>query len=357
MSGFFLIQIIFMKKYFIVCFSLLIGISCKQENTQKTISPKDSETFNLVGNVKNMMEEIAIHNDSGKMVQKYISLTFDKNQKLVLKKIMNDAHETLEEIRYEGLDQMINKKQFHLQKVVLETQYQWNSRKQLILEIKKNSKDSIVEKSEFLYEHGYLVKEIYQNFASKNNTTTHFERDKNGNILKESFENPTGQIKSVKKYTYDEQNNKIQETQLGADQEIIYNLILVYNENNLIISEKYFDATGQTIQQIEKEYDINSNIVKQSIQEQSDHIIENCIYNEKKKIIEYAIVVNGEITQTTNYTYDDFGNEIEMIDKTPQEQSVTRYQYKYDAKGNWTLKQEIQPDGTKVILTRTIEYN
>ena len=346
-----------MKKYFIVCFAFLMGISCKQENTQKTISPKDSETFNLVGNVKNMTEEIAIHNDtSAKVVQKYITLVFDKNQKLVLKKIMNDAHETLEEIRYDGLNQMINKKQFYLQKVVLETQYQWNSRKQLVLEIKKNSEDSIVEKSEFLYEHGYLVEEIYQNFASKNYTTTHFERDKNGNILKERFENPTGQIKAIKQYTYDEQNNKIQETQLGAEQEIIYNLIVVYNENNLVISEKYFDATGQIIQQIEKEYDLNSNIVKLSIQEQTDHIIENCIYNEKKKIIEYAIVVNGEITQTTNYTYDDFGNEIEIIEKTPQEQSVTRYQYKYDTKGNWTFKQEIQPDGTKVNFTRTIEY-
>jgi len=347
-----------MKRFFAVLFAVVFIMSCKQENAKKTIDPKDSETFDLVGNIKNVTEEMSVYEDStGKMVQKYIELVFDENQKIIAKKTMNASKELLEEIGYDGLNQMIYKKQFHLNEVVFETQYQWNSRKQLTLEIKKNEVDAIVEKTEFQYELGFLVKEIYQNFASKNNSTTTFERDEKGNIQEEIYENPTGKIKSKKKYVYDEKNNKIQETQIDQNGQEIYQLTIAYNEENLPISEKYVDANGTLLQQYLKEYDRNQNIVKTvSVQGEIETVVENYIHDTNNKLLEYESIVNGEKIQTVTYTYDDKGNEIEIVEKTNQDQMVTQFQYEYDVKGNWILKKVTQPNGKKLEFARTLDY-
>lgn len=339
-------------------FLVFVLVNCKQENTKKTIEPKDTETFELIGNVKSVQEEISISTDSlNNLIQKYIEYVFDENQKIMYQKTFNASRELVEEIQYNGLSQMILKKQFISNELVYSRHFQWNSRKQLVSEIKKNKMDSITEKTEFEYELGFLKTETYQNFGTKNNTITRFERNEKGLVLEEIFESPKGVVKSIKKFVYDEKQNKISETQLNSDNQIIYSLFITYNEENLPVLEKYYDANGQVIQQYAKEYDVHQNVIKStSIQTNVEAVVENYIYDSNKKLLEFESIVNNEKIQTTTFNYDEKGNQIAIQEKNLQGTYITQFQYEYDAKGNWTFKKEIQSNGTVLEFKRTINY-
>ena len=71
-------------------------------------------------------------------------------------------------------------------------------------------------------------------------------------------------------------------------------------------------------------------------------------------------VIKGEIETTSNYTYNDHGHLIQVVNKENRKEGVLVKNHQhirtYDKRGNWTTKVEMENGLVRQVLFRKLEY-
>ena len=166
--------------------------------------------------------------------------------------------------------------------------------------------------SEFFYdENNKLIKEISTE-PSGTTTVTEYQNDL---IIKQQRTNKDGKIISDSEYQYDDKGNILQQTLLIVDQQSSYKY--TYDEDGNQLTETYKKGDSTTV--AEKTYYKNSKIMKSAIQKYYSHEgaepeIQNEFYYTNRGDKLKTIIYSDGIIYTTDYTYDNAGNTVKIID-------------------------------------------
>ncbi len=212
--------------------------------------------------------------------------------------------------------------------------------------------------SEFFYdENNKLIKEISTE-PSGTTTVTEYQNDL---IIKQQRTNKDDRVISDSEYQYDDKGNILQQTLLIVDQQSSYKY--TYDEDGNQLTETYKKGDSTTV--TEKTYYKNSKIMKSAIQKYYSHEgaepeTQNEFYftnrGDKLKTIIY---IDGKI-YTTDYTYDNAGNTVKIIDCWERaggdgEETIVTTTYTYDSYGNMLSSTDTYSNGdvTKSIFEYT----
>lgn len=198
--------------------------------------------------------------------------------------------------------------------------------------------------SEFFYdEDNKLIKEITTE-PSGITTVTEYQ---NGLIIKQQRTNKDGEIISGSEYQYDDKGNILQQDLLIVDQQSSYKY--TYDEDGNQLTETYKKGDSTTVR--EKTYYENSNIMKSAIQKYYSHDgaepeIQNEFYYTNRGDKLKTIIYSDGVIYTTDYTYDNAGNAVKIIDCWEREGDETM-----------TITTTQTHDDYGNILTMTEAYN
>ena len=198
--------------------------------------------------------------------------------------------------------------------------------------------------SEFFYdENNKLIKEI----STEPNGTTTVTEYQNGLIIKQQRTNKDGEIISGSEYQYDDKGNILQQDLLIVDQQSSYKY--TYDKDGNQLTETYKKGNSTTVR--EKTYYENSNIMKSAIQkyysyEGAEPEIQNEFYYTNRGDKLKTIIYSDGVIYTTDYTYDNAGDTVKIIDCWEREGDETM-----------TITTTQTHDDYGNILTMTEAYN
>ena len=198
--------------------------------------------------------------------------------------------------------------------------------------------------SEFFYdENNKLIKEI----STEPNGTTTVTEYQNDLIIKQQRTNKDGEIISGSEYQYDDKGNILQQDLLIVDQQSSYKY--TYDEGGNQLTETYKKGNSTTVR--EKTYYENSNIMKSAIQKYYSHDgaepeIQNEFYYTNRGDKLKTIIYSDGVIYTTDYTYDNAGDTVKIIDCWEREGGETT-----------TITTTQTHDDYGNILTMTEAYN
>ncbi|MCW3124569.1 MAG: hypothetical protein JWO03_227 [Bacteroidetes bacterium] len=149
--------------------------------------------------------------------------------------------------------------------------------------------------------------------------------------------NESGNMVLKVKYKYDVRHNKIEEA--------LYNM--PGERSNSKTTYKY-DNKGNNIERLVANNN-DSQIISKTI----------FTYDSKGYIKDESVIVDDTISSKMTYLYDTLGNRTAVDAYCPGEGEVSykeRYEYKYDAKGNWIYMKQYRDDSLMNICLRDIVY-
>ncbi len=200
--------------------------------------------------------------------------------------------------------------------------------------------------SEFFYdENNKLIKEISTEPGGVT-TVTEYENDL---IIKQQRTNKDGRVILDSEYQYDDRGNILQQNQLIVDQQSSYKYTYDENGNQLTVTYRKGDSTTVT----EKTYYENSNVVKSAIQKYYSHDgaepeTQNEFYYTNRGDKLKTIIYSDGIIYTTDYTYDNAGNAVKIInrwERTGGETTTITTTQTHDDYGNILTTKEAYNNG------------
>lgn len=168
-------------------------------------------------------------------------------------------------------------------------------------------------------------------------------------------------------YKYDKQNQLIEEEYIVAKNRagfISSFTTYKYKENECIKYDFVFDSIQGNYIFNHKEFikkDKNGNNIETLYQDKDDkyYLQEHKKYDKNNNCIK-TTVNERRFGADENYSYDDIYNEKnDIISSTYKKNNIeitTKYQYKYDKYGNWTVKKVINQEGDGSYFERLISY-
>jgi hypothetical protein len=164
-------------------------------------------------------------------------------------------------------------------------------------------------------------------------------------------------IEVIKRYTYDDQNRLLKINPSEYSTKSVYSKTFLYEKNELK-RETTFENEKE-VSCIEYYYSSqkDSSLLTNKITE----YVQKNIYSKDGKIIETNVEwLRYPPATTTFYNYDDKGNEIERKTQNQTgnniDNSLTKLNYEYDSKGNWTKKSMEENGELQTTSTRKIYY-
>lgn len=186
-------------------------------------------------------------------------------------------------------------------------------------------------KSEYFYDdHNLCIKEIFY----ENNVPLawfEYEYDTNGYLIKKTcFSYADGKIESWNEYTYDENGNEILriDHSLDANTEDIWTK--EYNEHGDLIKNTMVRAGISYFNETTYEYLYNDNgIIVEMTCYENGVIDKHSTYNDNGVTITDASYDEGIISESTEHSYDKYGNEIKRTKYDANGEIVEWTQYEY----------------------------
>lgn len=193
---------------------------------------------------------------------------------------------------------------------------------------------------------------------------------------------------SYTSYTYNQNDTLTIETSYDSEGEISEKSVFSYDEKGRVSQVVIFNNTDNLTGSRLYEYDDKSNtatvcaysprgrLLNKAVtkMDKNDHPTEFKLYNESNQLVNFRqethdksgklnrlTILNPEdqtVMMVVAFSYDKQGNLVlqEGLDGNGEAFIPCRYEYQFDAKGNWTQKIEYEGESPKSVTERQIEY-
>lgn len=220
------------------------------------------------------------------------------------------------------------------------------------------------KKREFFIDHDRYItfneignKTEEKNYSSEGNFLSNWEYKYNdkGLIRKISRFEPVGTLSINEVYEYDD--NLIVEYRLLVDTGKIDKTIYKLNENGNVVEETHHNFDSSVFKKI-YEYDNKGNLTTELTYSDGKPAGKTIYVNNDTGdvIADVNYYPDGSFLWKSTYVYDDKHNLIEFKRSVSGVDTIKKYEYTYDSRGNWIKKIEFKDDFAMYILERTIVY-
>ncbi len=296
----------------------------------------------------------------------------------------NDTPYNKELYKYDNKDNLLEKQVFDYEDSIYYIRYKTT--------YKYNEKRQLIEMGGFDYNGNYSIDETYKYDGYGNKVEVNefksdgslesksiFKYDEKGKRLEKNEYHSDGKLCYKLSYFYDYKNNLIEENVYYSSDKrdekgnVIPQKIYVggiftrdekktfkYDKNGNKIESTFYDRNGNIAYKYYYIYDKNGNEIVQNGYSTTDSLPFKCTsqkYDKHGNLIEkdeYIQKGKSNLQYKITYTYDLFGNEIEVQD-TDHDKKYT-YKFNYDIQRNWTNKTGYNKDEKFFTKQREIEY-
>ena len=204
---------------------------------------------------------------------------------------------------------------------------------------------------------GFLVRKDLFNPEGTPAGTYIYEYNAGHLLTKETKYTPTDNIDKVYTYSYNAHHQLETQTTHTALGNVEYLDKFTHPSPTLSVQE-CADAAGNPLYKWEYEYDAHNNMTRKTWYAFGNIVFNTFVYNDKNQLTEQTELTDSGATTRWQYTYDAQGNATSEVCTYPDgEQNTNLFEYEYDKRNNWTVKQ-VSGNGVPLYrVERTIEYN
>lgn len=242
----------------------------------------------------------------------------------------------------------------------------YDSNNNCLESISYDSDGNITDSSEYEFDdNGNEIKETYVSTFEYDGTSMTFKGvfeyeydDKNRKTKQTIYDEDGTTVTNIYEYAYDSAGNQITETQYNADGSILSVTNKEYDSDNNLMKDTASGVDGTEFMSQEYEYDDRGNMVKKTSNYYnlgSNSLVEY-EYDADDRLVKQTSYSNGAIECISSMEYDDYGNNIKIIDYNSDEtlSSIVEYDY-IELQDYLASKESIDKQELEIVNTEPLE--
>lgn len=173
--------------------------------------------------------------------------------------------------------------------------------------------DAVLEKREYEYENGNMIKELVYDASGDLQTYYSYEYDEDGNLLSRETYNADDELQLRSTYEYDGKGNKTAWSVYSGSGALFSTTEYFYTDGNFTRAETYTPA-GDLDVVFSNEYNDDGNVVKSTQMEPDESVIEfrTYAYEDGFLVEEVLNRANGSVLRKIRYENNDLGNPVTL---------------------------------------------
>lgn len=179
-------------------------------------------------------------------------------------------------------------------------------------------------------------------------------------MIEENGEYMQGKLLHAESFVYDEDGNKLDHKMRQSDNSL-HQEKYIYDEGKLKMST-YYNAQHELLSYYNYQYEEGNLINKKSFEADSKELlrIDQYEYNVEGQLIkQYIKTANGETDRTMAFSYDQYGNEIQVTIRDGKGKLIINEEFKiteYDVNKRWLERWSFNDDKPLTLRKRVFEY-
>ena len=286
------------------------------------------------------------------ILKDYISTKYDEKRNEILRELYNAEGKLFYKYMYkydEKGNKVLEETYGEDAKLRIKFVYKYDEKGNKLLEEAYREDGKLFFKYVYDEKGNKLLEEIYREDGKLIDKYVQKYDEKGNKLLQETY-GEDGNIKERLSlvYKYDEKGKKVLEETYGTDGNLKERFVYKYNEKEKKVLEETYGTDGNLKERFVYKYNEKENMLSKETYGADEKLIDKYLYkyDEKgNKVLEETYGADGKLkekfTVEVVYRDDEEGNNL----ATGYIDSVARYVYKYDEKGNKILEEQYRADG------------